>query len=264
MKRFTLFFILIMSLIFLYARYLEPNMFTIHTYQITADVPESFSDLTIVHFSDTLINSEYSTEDLNNLVEKINQLNPDIIFFTGDLIDGSYNASDEEIENITQSLYNLEVSLYKFAVYGDNDLENELTYTTIMDESGFTLLNNENFLFYYKDFTPVVISGITNLTALSDVYKEEYSDYLNITLVHKPDYFTDLIDADIVFAGHSLGGYVNIPFIGSVINKTGSTTYTGSYTYENERALYVSNGLGLEDHYFRFNNIPSINVYTFE
>lgn len=265
MKRISLFIILFIVLLGLYSRYVEINFFTIKEYSIVSDVPDSFKDLKIVHFSDTLINNEYTIDDLTNLVEEINNLNPDIIFFTGDLIDSSYNVSDEEILSITELLNTLEVSLYKFSVYGDNDLENETIYEEIMNNSEFILLNNESFTLFYKDNTPIIITGITNLTEIDTTYETEIdtSDSVNITLTHTPDYFSSLLNADIVIAGHSLGGYINIPFLGGVIHKDGAKTYYTDYLEESDRVIYVSNGLGTENYHFRFNNVPSINVYKF-
>lgn len=265
MKRFGLFLLLFIFIIGLYARYIEINFFTINEYSIESEVPESFKDLKIVHFSDTLINKEFSVDDLSDLVDSINEINPDIIFFTGDLIDSSYNISDTEINTITTLLNSLEVSLYKFAVYGDNDLENEVTYSEIMDLGDFILLNNETFTLFYKDNTPITITGITDLTELENAYETEIdtSESINITLTHMPDNFSNLLSADIVFAGHYLGGYINFPFIGALIHLDGANIYYENYLNESGRLLYISNGLGTENYHVRFNNIPSINVYKF-
>lgn len=265
MKRLGMFLIIIIFVLGLYSRYIEINLFAINEYSIDADVPDSFKDLKIVHFSDTLINDWFTVDDLLDLVEEINEINPDVIFFTGDLIDSDYNLSSDEEETIIEILDSLEASLYKFSIYGDNDLENELIYTEIMNESGFTLLNNETFLLFYKDNTPITITGITDLTEIESSYETEIdtSESLNITLTHKPDNFSSLVNADIIFAGHYLGGYINVPFMGALIHLDGADTYYEDYINENGKIMYISNGLGTDNYNFRFNNIPSINVYKF-
>lgn len=265
MKRFILFFILFVFLLGLYSRYIEINMFTINEYSIESDVTSSFEDLKIVHFSDTLINEMYTVEDLSSLVDEINALNPDLIFFTGDLIDNDYSASDEEYEEIINLLGKLDVSLYKFSVYGDNDLDNAVIYADIMDSSDFILLDNETFTLFYKDVTPITITGITDLTQVEEAYDTEIdtSQTVNLSLTHYPDNFSSLDNADIVFAGHYLGGYISIPFIGTVYNKNNASIYHDEYTNINEQSLYLSNGLGTENYHYRLNNIPSINVYKF-
>lgn len=265
MKKIGIFLIIILFVFFLYARYIEINLFTIHSYEIEADVPISFNDLQIIHFSDTLINSEFTVEELDELINEINLLNPDIVFFTGDLIDDEYNITNEEIESIITSLTNLEVSLYKFSIMGDNDLLMQSTYEEIMDLSNFTLLDNETFILYYKDNTPITITGITSITNLDSSYEteKELSEAYNITLIHKPDYFDELTNANLVLSGHYLGSYVNIPIIGTIINRSGAEIYHEDYFTINNTSLYISNGIGVENYFIRFNNIPSINIYNF-
>lgn len=47
---------------------------------------------------------EFTLKQLENLVEKMNALRPDVVVFTGDLIDkfGSYKAEREEAKGILQ------------------------------------------------------------------------------------------------------------------------------------------------------------------
>ena len=51
-----------------------------------------------MQFSDVHLGPEFTLKQLENLVEKINALSPDVVVFTGDLIDkfGSYKAEREE------------------------------------------------------------------------------------------------------------------------------------------------------------------------
>lgn len=266
MKKIIVSLILIIFCSLLYAMYIEPDLFKINTYQIKTEVPDSFKDLKIVHFSDTLINYSYTIDELKNLVKRINNLKPDIIFFTGDLIDSNYKISDEEKKVITDSLKSLKVNLFKYSIYGDNDLKNQTVYEEIMKESEFTLLNNESQLLFYKDLTPITITGLTNTTDIEKAYStdENINSSLNITLIHKPDSITSLVKSDVVLGGHYLGGYINIPFYGPIIKKEGAETYCDKYFVENKTQMFVSNGIGTENFNIRFMNIPSINVYRFE
>ncbi len=266
MRKLFFILIIILFIIGLYARYIEPNNFKINEISIKENVPDSFKNLKIVHFSDTLINEEYSINDFENLTNTINKQNPDIIFFTGDLIDSTYKLSDKEIESVTNSLKNLEVSLYKFSIYGDNDLKNDKLYKDIMEKSNFNLLNNKTFNLFYKDNTPITITGITNLTDIQNSYLTDIdtTNSVNLTLTHYPDNFDDLLSANIVFAGHSLGGYINLPFMGQIKQRSNASLYFEKYYNINNRQLFTSNGMGTEKYHFRFLNKPSINIYKFE
>lgn len=266
MKKFKIFvclFILFIISIFLYSRHIEPHNINVVAYYLSNKVSDSYKNLKIVHFSDVLLSPEYTINDLENAVVEINSLNPDIVLFTGDLYDTLFDLDDETTELLIKTLSKIESSLYKFAIFGDHDVKNKFDYTYIMDSSSFIVLDDETFLLYYKDAIPITITGITDINNIDDAYSD-VDAYMNITLIHKPDYFDILNKADIVLSGHSLGGYINIPYTDYTINRTGAKNYiSGNYKLDN-RNLYVSNGLGLEKYYFRFNNTPSINVFFFE
>jgi uncharacterized protein len=52
------------------------------------NLPDQWKNKTILHLSDVHLGHFYGTEFLNNLVRKVNALNPEVIFITGDLFDG--------------------------------------------------------------------------------------------------------------------------------------------------------------------------------
>ena len=84
---------------------------------------------------------------------------------------------------------------------------------------------------------------------------------ITITLIHKPDEIKNLDNTNLVFAGHSLGGQIKLPFIGGLKKIDGASTYLDSYYQVNNKQLYISNGIGTQDISFRFYNTPSITLY---
>ena len=71
-----------------YSREIEPKLLDVNQHKIiNPDIPSSFNDFKIVQFSDTHLGFHYDAHQLKKLVKKINALKPDIIFFTGDLMD---------------------------------------------------------------------------------------------------------------------------------------------------------------------------------
>ena len=68
-------------------------------------------------------------------------------------------------------------------------------------------------------------------------------------------------DIDVIFAGHSLGGQLRLPFWGATLKKDGASIYTNDYYNENNTKLYVSYGIGTNPPHIRTFNKPSINVY---
>ena len=69
---------------------------------------------------------------------------------------------------------------------------------------------------------------------------------LNIVLTHTPEDYNYLpSNSHLILAGHTHGGQLHIPFLGSVINPPG---YSRSFSYgeikQNSNTMFVSCGLG--------------------
>ena len=263
MKRFLGSIIIILVGLFLYGRYIEPDNFKVNEYTLSNDnIADSFKELTFIQFSDLLYDKDENK--LDTLKDKINELNGDIIFFTGDLLNNINSYSEDDYTKIKSFLTSINASLYKFAIIGDNDLKYIDKYKSILDESNFILLDNKNFLLFYKDNTPINIIGINDNYNIDELMQTEVNYNYSICLVHKPDEIVNLKNINLVLAGHSLGGLVNIPYYGGLIKKEGANTYINNYYKIENTELYISNGLGYEDFEFRLFNNPSINVFRFD
>lgn len=268
MKKIIIFIILLLTMLFLYGKYIEINNFKIKEYSINnKDVPDSFKDLKIVHFGDILYEQNYNTKNLERLVKKINENTPDILIFSGDLLKKNKSYSNDDYNLLKKYFTEMEASLYKYAVIGDNDEEYLEKYKDILYESNFVLLDNKNMLFFYKDETPINIIGITNLNDvnINDLLITDIDYNYSLAITHKSDNFKDLskYNIDTILSGHSLGGVINIPYYGGVIKKSGSKTYINDYYTLNDSEIFITNGLGYEKFNFRFLNTPSINIYRF-
>ncbi|MEG1505860.1 MAG: metallophosphoesterase [Bacilli bacterium] len=266
MKRFLLILTLLISLFFLYARFINTTGLDVKEFSIeSTTIPKTFDGFKIVHFSDILFGSTTNIETIKNMVKKINNTNPDLIVFTGDLISKDKSINDEEKNEIVEELKKLKSTTNKYAVMGDNDQKDISLYKEIMDSSKFTLLDNKSSYLFFKDITPIKIIGINNEESLDTLLKNEegINPTFTLALTHKSDNINFLKDKqiDVVLSGNSLGGQIRIPFIGGIIKKEGSLTYIDSYYEVNNTKLYVSNGIGTEKIKLRSFNTPSINEY---
>ncbi len=265
MKKFIFIVILLIVLLFLYARYIEPEHYKVNEYTIiTSDIPDSFLDLKIVQFSDLLYDKD--TDKLDKISKLINKEDADIVVFTGDLFNNKYTYKDSDYNNLKDFLTKIDASLYKYAVIGDNDNKYLNKYKDILYESNFILLDNENTLLFYKDNTPINIVGITNTKDITSLLETEVETNYNLVITHKPDLTKYLkeYEIDAILAGHSLGGVINIPYYGGLIKKDGAKTYIDKYYKVGNTQLYVNNGLGYKDINIRLFNSPSINTYRFK
>ena len=266
MRKFIMFLIIIIFVLFLYGKYIEVNSLNFHGYTLyNENIPDSFKDLKIIQFSDILYSKNSNTKLLDKLVNKINKEKADIIIFNGDLFKNGEKYSESDFNTLKDYFSKMNANLYKYAVIGDNDQKYLDNYKEILDASSFKLLDDENTLFFYKDITPINIIGLTNIDKLSDLLITELEYSYTLVITHKPDN-VDIIstqNVNAVLSGHSLGGIINVPYYGGLIKKDGAKKYVNDYYKVNNTDLYISNGIGYDKFNYRLFNTPSINIFRF-
>lgn len=253
---------LFLALFVIYIHKLEPSFITTKEYAITNEkIPNSFNGFKIAHFSDIHFGRTTNEEEVKKVVEKINEMNPDIVVFTGDLFDPYITLLEENKEYLKEELGKIHSNLGNFAVLGDNDLNLEETFKNIMQEAGFQILE-KNTPIYYKGNTPIYINGISSNQEIN--LSEINTKNFQITLCHEPAIFDSIYSkSDLVLAGHSLGGLVRLPFTNGLFTFDNTNNYIlGEYEKENSK-LIVSNGIGTENLSIRLGNLPTINLYRF-
>jgi uncharacterized protein len=257
---------------YFYANQVEPSLLEINKLEIKHPlIPPSFSGVKIVQFSDTHLGFHYSLSQLTKLVEKINSLQPDIIFFTGDLLDEPNRY--EEINKIAPILQQLRAPMGKYCIYGNHDhggYGSEI-YRNLMELSNFTVLLNESHLLKQKDGSIISILGIDDRmlgkpdldTAMSMVPEDSFK----LLLSHAPDVADEASAYQIHWqlSGHSHGGQVKLPFIGALVIPPFAQNYPeGFYSIGdiNPMSLYVNRGIGTTRLPFRFMAKPELTLFT--
>ena len=164
--------ILIISLVIIYGRFVEPSLLLVNEYNIEDNnLDKTFGTLKIVHFSDLLYGSTTDMEDLEKVVEIVNNKKPDIVIYTGDLLYKDTVLTEEEMNEIEEELNKIESKYGKYYVSGDND-KNFESYTTLMENAGFESLNDYYKVLYNKDAASILISGTkykSDLKFLEDI-----------------------------------------------------------------------------------------------
>ncbi len=264
MKKVLIIILAIIGIVLLDGFFINPNGFKITENKIYIEnLPESFNGFKILQISDLLINDKSDIDRLKNIKKDNDEIKPDIIVFTGDLIKPKNNLNDDDINKITNILKSLDCNLYKYSVIGDNDQNNIDLFTKIMNNADFKILDNESTYLFYKDIKPIKITGLKDNNVTKALETSDELEYVtNIVLMHYPDYIDNLPDGNIIaLSGHSLKGKIRIPFYGGVIKSNGAKKYIDDYYEVGTNKLYVSGGIGTENIKFRFNNKPEINVY---
>lgn len=241
----------------------------------SAIVPEKFNNFKIVHISD-LHNKVFGKEQ-DKLIDKVEDLEPDIIVITGDLIDRRrYNLEKSmyfinSAVNIAPIYYvsgnheawsgrfpEIEERLIEASVKIIDDSETEIR----RGNSSIKLLGLSDPDFLTSDY----IDGTDTSKLEENLIRLSEGEEFKILLSHRPELFELYSDnnIDMIFSGHAHGGQIRLPFIGGLIAPDQGLfpKYTaGSYT-SNTSTMYVSRGLGNSLFPVRVFNRPEIISVT--
>ena len=256
--------------VYVYARVIEPNLLNVHYENITNKlISESSGKIKILQFSDTHLSNYFDIDDLEKVVIKINNENPDIVIFTGDLIDHYHEYSYiGDISQISDILGQIKAPLGKYSVYGNHDYGGgaEKVYSEIMEKGGFiTLVNSVVKLENYNINIVGLDDSIFGNIDMEKLHQNIDDSCYNIVISHEPDVVDYMLEynIDLFLSGHSHGGQVHIPFFSSAIYPPLGEKYTrGLYEFENHRdtKLYVNIGIGTSQVPFRFMAAPELSV----
>ena len=229
----------------------------IQTKNIDLTSINDFYGVKIVQISDILYGSTITKKDLRTVRDTVNKANPDILLFTGDLINKDYILTKEDNEFLVEFLNSLNYKLGKYIIYGDYDYNNSV-YTEIISKTDFTLLDNESTLIYNYSINPIQLVGVNPYDKKEIEF--DYNTY-TITLIHNYDLYENNVNSNVVLAGHNLGGELRLPFLKEGL--LGLNNYNG-YEYKNSSTnIYINNGLGTKTNVRLFNH-PNISIYHFK
>lgn len=256
--------IITIILLLLYMRFIGTSGLSIREYKVKNSNLSSFYGLKIVHFTDLHYGMSVNDKKLTFLVETINKTKPDIVIFTGDLVDRHTKVTDEISKILIKNLSNIESTYGKYYVRGNHDKVNK-SYDSIMTNSNFKSLTDYDVI-YSKDNKSLFIGGVNVDESLNNNTTEALNlnnyDY-KIFALHYPDKVDDVIkyNFDLIVAGHSHNGQVRLPIIGPIITPDNAKKYYNPYYKIDNTKLYISGGIGNSVLNFRLFNKPSFNLY---
>ncbi len=260
-----------------------------------SNLPDKFNGYKILQLSDL-----HSRDFDNNLSNKINSLDYDIILFTGDMMDNDDYAI-ESFEKLVKNIDKKDIILYVDGNNGPmayNYLTGRVTkFGEKIQSLGITLLkdtyviNKDSERIVFSNFD--IVSNVYNKGYLSGKYvysKDlkikllEYNNDIKIGVSHypasegllkyinskkEPSYYSDLI-----IAGHYHGGQIRIPGYGAVFIPTNNTKeqffpkqeFVSGLVSVGSVKQYVSRGLGASEKInmlkFRLFNTPELDLIT--
>ncbi|MDD4623813.1 MAG: metallophosphoesterase [Bacilli bacterium] len=229
---------------------------------IDKNLPISFYGLKVVHFSDLHYGRIVKEKNVIKIIEEINNLEGDIVIFTGDLIDRDTKINSTIKNVLIDNLSKIKSTYGNYFVGGNHDLVKKDFYE-IMETSNFNNLENNNDIIY-KDDDSIYLTGIPSSVEKNITFNlnKELPKY-KILLMHEPDNmkYISKYNMNLVLAGHSHNGQVRLPIIGKIITPKGAKIYYDEYYKVNNTNFYISSGLGTSVLDIRLFNKPSINLY---
>ncbi len=266
-----------------YAYFIEPRRLVINSSEVVVTGLEpAFDGLKIVAVSDIHGGSNgIDHEKLREIVRQINRQQPDAVVMLGDYV---ANTSDRKsilmpVSEIADGLSGIESKFGVFVVLGNHDgWHSDQTIASSLSNIGYIVLQNE-IAVIERGGKKLNILGLKDHLRLDSWYtfdamvrgvSQPYANGDFIVLEHSPDvfhvlnYHKSLGDRfRLMIAGHSHGGQVWLPIVGSpLVPSSFGQKYVSGHIKEDGRHLFVTTGIGTSIMPFRFLVPPEIAVLT--
>ena len=245
----------------------------------SSKLPKVFNGYKIVQLSDFHIGTYAdSPETVDKIVNEVNALNPDLIVFTGDLV----NSVSDEITQFKTALSKLKARDGVFSVLGNHDYclyrdykapdtpDKQLVKVINNEEEvGWRMLRNDSYIIR-KGNDSIAIVGVDNAGSrmfpdksdLPKAVKGLSADNFKILLSHDPSHWRREVlpttDIDLTLSGHTHAMQFKI---GNWSPSKWTYPEWGGLYVEGNQKLYVSTGIG-ENIAFRFGVWPQIVLLT--
>jgi predicted MPP superfamily phosphohydrolase len=250
---------------------IEPNRLIVHqeTIQI-ANWPSALSGLRIAVISDIHVGGPFvDDKKVRLIVERTNQLQPDLIVLLGDYMSGnSWHGHRVEPEVFAAVLKDFRAPLGVYSVLGNHDWwYNGQKVRRALDENGIRVLEDEVVEVKGRG-TSFWLAGLGDLWTRPQHIQETLAKVPEggtvIALTHNPDIFPRIPQrVPLLLAGHTHGGQVNLPFIGRPIEPSNfGQRYAAGHIFENGHHLFVTTGIGTSILPVRFRVTPEIVLLT--
>ena len=251
-------------------------------------LPPSLTGLKVVQISDAHLGSFTGTpEPVLEALQRINAMEPDLILFTGDLV----NTLAKEAEPWVEAFAGLKARLGKYSIMGNHDYADYGNFTeeeraasiqrlhAIHREMGFRLLLNEHERIQAAD-GEIVLAGVENwgrgFRQSGDLQKalagSGHEERCTILMSHDPTHWEEQVmggkaNVELTLSGHTHGMQmgIEIPWLGLKVSpsKLRYKRWGGLYQEEGQ-ILHVNRGFGVLGFHGRVGMPPEITLLELE
>jgi uncharacterized protein len=247
------------------------------------NLPKAFEGLKIVQVSDIHAGSFWNKTAVQGGIEMLLNEKPDVVFFTGDLV----NNQAVEMKEWISTFSKVKAPLGVFSVLGNHDYgdyvnwgsaqekrQNLIDLVNIQKAMGWNLLVNQNHILEV-DGEQIAIVGVENWGAkarfpkygkLSEAIKGTENVSTKLLLSHDPSHWQAEVlpmypDIDAMFSGHTHGMQMGVDIPGFKWSPVQYVydEWAGLYRQDN-RYLYVNRGFGYLGYPGRIGMPPEITT----
>ena len=250
---------------------IEPGRLVVQQQTIQlANWPQPLDGLRIAVLSDIHVDNWFITEKkLRTIVERTNQLQPDLIVILGDYMSGEgWVRHRVEPEVWGPVLKDLHAPLGVYSVLGNHDWwYSGVKVRRALEQNGIKVLDNESAQVDARG-TSLWLVGLADLWTRPQRIGETVANVPEgqplIALTHNPDIFPNVPQrVQLMLAGHTHGGQVRFPLIGAVIESSDyGDHWERGHVFEDNHHLFVTSGIGTSIVPVRFGLPPEIVILT--
>jgi len=276
-------------LIFLSGMIFWVHDFKLHTVEIKVkDLPEAFDGYKMIQLSDLHLGSFMSARPLNKIVNMVNGQHPDVVLFTGDLV----NFTTEEVYPFEKVMKGFSAKDGIFAILGNHDYGeysqwesakakdlNDQELFNFYNRIGWRLLRNQNSIIQ-KDTASIAIIGVENWSKTKRFGKKgnlqkamigiDQSGF-SVLMTHDPSHWdgevtTKYPQIDLTLSGHTHAFQLAVEY-GSVKWSPASLLFkqwAGLYEKVSKNGLhqflYVNRGAGTLGYLGRIATRPEVTL----
>jgi len=247
------------------------------------NLPEAFKGLKIVHISDIHAGSLDDKEAVKKGIEILMGEKPDMVLFTGDLV----NNKADEMDELKEVFAQITAPMGVFSVLGNHDYGDYVQWKTkeektenleklkgVHREMGWNLLLNEHRLIE-KNGQSIALIGIENWGAkgnfskygdLKKAYEGSAQQPFKILMSHDPSHWDAEVckhykDIDIMLSGHTHGMQFGVEIPGFRWSPVQYMYKQWAGVYKNgSQKLYVNRGFGFLGYPGRVGILPEITL----
>lgn len=237
------------------------------------NLPAAFEGFRVVQISDIHLDEFMEDFFLRQIIERINNLQPDLLLVTGDFVSRGplpMSVSLAAAGRCAEMLRTLHCPL-RFGILGNHDAMIGAKFIgRHMAANGLPLLVNETVLIQ-RGGQHIFLGGLDDVAQGHpnlDMAVPAAPDAPVLLMCHEPDYADSIALhprgqlVDLIFSGHTHGGQVRIPGLPPLELPPHGKIYVEGHFLVGSSQLYVNRGVGTVGLPFRLNCPPEITVAT--